>query len=64
MFILLYVRTNVPPQLDRQVESLVSEHVSLLAMDLRFSTVAIKTVGLSVVCCKSRIDDVYKEEDS
>jgi hypothetical protein len=28
-------------------------------MGLRFSTVAIKTVGLSVACSKSRIDDKF-----
>ena len=59
VFIFLYVRTNVPPQLDRQVETIVSKRVFLLAMVLRFNTVAIKTVGLSVVCSKSRIDHKF-----
>ena len=59
MFLFLYVRTNVPPQLDRQVETLVSERVCLLALGLRFSTVARITVWLSVVCSKSRIDDKF-----
>jgi len=59
VFIFLYVRTDIPPQLDRLVETLVSKRVCLLAFGLRFSTGAIKTVGLSVVCSKGRVDDGF-----
>jgi hypothetical protein len=41
-FLLLNVRTNVPPQLDIQAEALVSKRVCLLALGLRVITIAIK----------------------
>jgi hypothetical protein len=42
VFIFLYVRTNIPTQLDRQVETLVLKRVCFLALGFCFRIVGIK----------------------